>query len=296
MKILYVMAGLMCCSALAQQPAFKLSGELELGMRYDSKLNVSELDSHLATDDQALVSTGKIKARWQADEKWHFTSGISHSLTRYDSHQDFNLDITTLSVSGGFNSALAQFGLHAYQAGAQLGGDDFLTYQQQGLSVADHAFGQGFWRISLDQTDKSFAQLSHRDASAHSIRGDGFWFYQQDGFINLSYEFQDEDAHTRALDFISHGVNLKLQHSLALLGETTRLQASYQFERRRYGTDEQSGAGRDDHRSVLQLSVHYPLLPYLDVNLSAQRGDYDSTLATADFHETLAELSVRAHF
>lgn len=296
MKTFYAMATLMCCSVLAQQPRFNLSGEFEMGMRYDSNLNVVGLDSHSATDDRALVSNGKIKARWQADEKWHLNGGISHSLTRYDSLQDFNLDITTLSVSGGFKSTLAQFGLHAYRADAQLATDDFLTYQQQGLSIADHAFSKGFWRISLDQTDKSFAQLSHRDASAHSMRGDGFWFYQQDGFINLSYEFQDEDANTTALDFVSHGVNLKVQHSLLLLGETTRLQASYQIERRHYSTDEQSEFGRDDYRSVMELSIHYPLLSYLDVNLSAKRGDYDSTLTTADFRETVAELSVRAHF
>ncbi|MBQ4829139.1 hypothetical protein J8L84_07610 [Alteromonas sp. MMG017] len=290
-----------------------VTGEVYVGAHHDSNVNVSELDTNTDTSDSAIKGNAKLKVAIMPTDKWQITASAQHSETRYSELSDFDLAITTLSGEASYQSSWAKIGIHHYYANANLDDNAFLTYQQSGISLANSAFTQGYWRISVDTIDKSFESVPERDAKALSSRIDGFWFFENHSFIQVGVKYQNEDALAQAFDYTSHGIDASYTYPANLWGKALDIKLGYEMESRLYGKGSQSSepttsavpfseieqqedGRREDNRHVFEASIEYTAMENVDFIVSTQYKDYGSTLVSADYQETLAEIGVRFHF
>ncbi len=296
-----------------EQKVIIVTGEAYVGAHHDSNVNVSELDTNTDTSDSAIKGNAKLKVAIMPTDKWQITTSAQHSETRYNELSDFDLAITTLSGEASYQSSWAKIGIHHYYANADLDNNAFLTYQQSGVSLANSAFNQGYWRISVDTIDKSFESVPERDAKALSSRIDGFWFFENHSFIQLGAKYQHEDALAQAFDYTSHGIDASYTYPANLWGKALDIKLGYEMESRHYGKGSQSSEAtasggpfsefeqqesgrREDNRHVFKASIEYAVMENVDFIVSTQYKDYGSTLVSADYQETLAEIGVRFHF
>lgn len=291
----------------------KVTGEAYIGAHHDSNVNVSELDTNTDTSDSAIKGNAKLKLALMPTDKWQFTASAQHSETRYNALSNFDLAITTLSGEASYQLSWSKVGVHHYYAIADLDNNTFLTYQQSGVSLANSAFTQGYWRLSVDTIDKSFESVPERDADALSGRIDGFWFFKNQSFMQLGAKYQNEDALNQAFDYSSYGIDASYTYPASLWGSALDIKLGYEMENRQYGQgslsseptasgapfsefEQQGGRRREDDRHVFKASIEYAAMENVDFILSTQYKDYGSTLVSADYQETIGEIGVRFHF
>ena len=290
-----------------------VTGEAYVGAHHDSNVNVSELDTNTDTSDSAIKGNAKLKVAIMPTDKWQNTASAQHSETRYSELSNFDLAVTTLTGEASYQSAWAKIGIHHYYANAELDNNAFLTYQQSGISLANSAFTQGYWRISVDSIDKSFESVPERDAKALSSRIDGFWFFENQSFIQMGAKYQHEDALAQGFDYTSHGIDASYTYPANLWGKALDIKLGYEMESRHYGKGSQSSeptasrapfsefeqqedGRREDIRHVFKASIEYAAIENVDFIVSTHYKDYGSTLVSVDYQETLAEIGVRFHF
>lgn len=296
MKLLTLSCSLALTSLAVAGEDMSLSGHVEAGIAYDDNVSITEIESSAREGDSAWLLGGALKGEYSGFEKWTFSAGVKHQTTRYHTLSDYDLSLTTGSLEAKYDASVAKLGVHHYHADATLAGEGFLTYTQSGMSVGK-AFGggQGYWRSSADSITKRFDELGFRDADAVAFRTDGFWFFDAAEFVQVGVLYHDEDAVDQAFSYQSPGVSLSYQRPLSFISEAMTFNASYAFSKRDY---EAAGdeSEREDHRRRAEVSLRYPLMTSLEVEVGASHGNYQSSLISADYEETKAEMSVKWQF
>ena len=281
---------------------YTLSGSAYVGVRHDSNVSVSELDTNTALSDNALQTEGKLQLKLAPTKKWTSTFSISRADTHYNNLDDFDLGLTTYSVQTDYAFEIAKLGAHYYHADAHLGGEGFLTYQQQGVSAGKQLGKQAYLRVSADNIDKQFDVAKGRDSEANALRSDAFYFFDTSDFIQLALKYQKEDAVDNAFDFTSVGADVAYTHPLSMLNKPLSLSFTYTFDSRSYSRASQSdllredGRRREDDRHRVEVKMNYEVHKHVKLSFSTEYGDYASTFTGADYEETIAELGVNVHF
>lgn len=317
---IYAISASLACSVFGassdtSQPAAKrkkesitIDAEIYVGAHHDSNVNVSELDKNTDASDSGVKGVAKAKLTFQPDDKWQVNGAVQHSDTRYNNLSEFDLSITTLSGEVAYSSTWAKLGVHHYHASADLNGAEFLTYQQSGISIANSAFTKGYWRLSVDNIDKTFNNSNERNSTALSTRVDGFWFFDNQSFIQLGLMYQRENADSDVFDYKSHGFEAAYNHSTQIFTKPATFSLAYQLENRRYDSSAQTTVGdgvgqtsqstlfREDDREGVKASIKYEVLSNMNLIVSTQYRNYSSTLASADYEEVTAEFGVNFHF
>ena len=275
---------------------YTLSGSAYVGVRHDSNVSVSELDTNTALSDNALQTNGKLQLKLAPTKKWTSTFSVSRADTHYDNLDDFDLGLTTYSVQTDYAFDIAKLGAHYYHAEAHLGGEGFLTYQQQGVSAGKQLGKQAYLRVSADNIDKTFDVAKERDSEANALRSDAFYFFDSSDFIQLALKYQKEDALDNAFDFTSVGADVAYTHPLSMLNKPLSLSFTYTFDSRNYSRASQSDLPREDDRHRVEIKANYEVHKHVKLSFSTEYGDYASTFTGADYEETIAELGVNVHF
>ena len=281
---------------------YTLSGSAYVGVRHDSNVSVSELDTNTALSDNALQTEGKLQLKLAPTKKWTSTFSISRADTHYNNLDDFDLGLTTYSVQTDYAFEIAKLGAHYYHADAHLGGEGFLTYQQQGVSAGKQLGKQAYLRVSADNIDKQFDVAKGRDSEANALRSDAFYFFDTSDFIQLALKYQKEDAVDNAFDFTSVGADVAYTHPLSMLNKPLSLSFTYTFDSRSYSRASQSdllredGRRREDDRHRVEVKMNTEVHTHVKLSFSTEYGDYASTFTGADYEETIAELGVNVHF
>ena len=274
-------------------------GELQAGAQYDSNVTVTELDRASNQSDYAGYLKGKLSADWQATDALSFNAGMNHQRTQYQDATDFNLAITTWNVGAGLKTRVGKWGVHSYLADAALDGNDFMRYQQSGVSWQNSITAKTYLHISADYLQKRFDTVPERDANGGQLSTQ--WFYMPDmegQMINVGYTYQYEDADIDRLDFTGHAGQLSWTYPTQWWGTPTSLKAQYQFAYRDYREAEAflSVTQRTDRQHTLGVSASYQFSKYVAFDIGAKYADYQSNLSIADYQENQANVGVTAKF
>lgn len=295
-KVVILSCSLTLSSLAVADNTLSLSGHVEAGIAHDDNVSITELESSSREGDGAWLFGGAVKGQYTGLEKWSFTAGLKHNSTRYHTLRDYDLSLTTASLEAKYDASVATLGMHHYHADATLAGEGFLTYRQSGVSIGStFGDGLGYWRISADGISKRFDDLRSRDADAVALRTDGFWFFNASEFMQFGVVYHDEEADDMAFSYQSPGISLSYQRPLSVISDALIMKASYQFSRRDYETTQDS-VKREDHRRSAEIGLRYPVLSNVEVGVVASHGNYQSTLESADYEETKAEMSVKWQF
>lgn len=275
---------------------YDVSGEAYLGYGYDSNVSVTELDTNTDTSDTATYTRALLKVKLTPHERWTFTGSAQYAGTQYKEQSAFDLAITTYSGEISYQAPWVKIGMHHYHAGADLDSIRYLTYQQSGVSVGNGFLERAYWRLSADNIDKELPADSRRNSDAEALRGDVFWFFNEASFVKFGVGYHDEDALESQFDFAARKVDVSYALSFPFLTKTSEVTFAYEFEQRAYANVERGGIGREDDRQRIKANLIYPLYDFADISFNTQYGHYQSTVAGADYKETLAELGIRLHF
>ena len=280
--------------------AVSLTASGYVGYRHDSNVSVSELDTNSDVADEALQTEAQLTLTVKPTSKWQSVLSVSQANTNYQTLSEFDLGLTTLSANTSYAFDFAKLGAHYYHANAKLDGNDFLTYQQYGLS-AGKLFGQNtYLRLSTDLIDKQFDNTPEdapiRDSDAVSLRSDLFYFFEGQDFVQLAFKYQNEDAQNNIFDYTGTGVDIAYTYPVTAFGKPLTLTLAYQLDMRDYANEQDGGIGREDDRHNVELSADYAIHNNVDIKLSTQYGDFSSSVDGANYQETIAELGINVHF
>lgn len=297
--ILLFSASLAGSAVLAQtSERFSVSGSLEAGAEYNSNVSVSEIESATGESDRAATVDAGLDANWQATDRLSVDAGYSYSAQRYQDFDAFDLDMHLLYGDVSYDLDLFSVGTNYYFADANLGGDDFLTLKQYSFYAGKLFNDQWFLRGALNFADKSFDDLPQRDADSEGVSVDAFWFFNE-GRSNLvaGYSYDDEDARVRAFSYDADTLRLRYNHRFNMLGKNAQFQGGTRWQDRNYkGITPELGTRRDDRQHISDVRLEVSLTDYLAVAGQLERGDYRSNLASADYTENRAAVSLKLSF
>ena len=81
-----------------------------------------------------------------------------------------------------------------------------------------------------------------------------------------------------------------------MFSKPLKIKVAYQLDVRDYASVQDSGIGREDDRHLVEMSADYAVYDHVDIRLSTQYGDFASTVAGANYQETIAELGINVNF
>lgn len=275
---------------------YDVSGKAYLGYGYDSNVSVSELDTNTDTSDTATYSRAQLKVKLRPNKRWTFAGSAQYANTKYKEQSAFDLAITTYSGEMSYQAPWVKIGMHHYHANADLDSIRYLTYKQSGVSAGNGFLERAYWRVSADSIDKELPADTRRNSDAEALRGDVFWFFNQASFIKFGASYHDEDALDTQFDFAGKKVDVSYALTFPLLDKMSEITVAYEYEQRAYENEGPGGVGREDDRQRIKANFTYPLYDFADISLNTQYGNYNSTVVSADYKETVAELGVRLHF
>lgn len=277
---------------------FEFTGELAAGYQYDSNVSVDEIDTATGQADTAWVTELAVAGTWTPTERFELSAGYDYLSYSYQDFDAFDLDLQILHGDISYRFDWFTLGLSRHDADADLGDSDFLVFNQSTLYASKLIDNHFFWRISAQQAEKRFTDLTVRDADTESYGADLFWFSDEGkSFITAGYTFDDEDATADAFDFHGHTWRVKLSKGFQLWNRDQTLELGWNFQQRDYQADMPGlGQAREDKRHVAELNWTIPVNDYLSVVAKAEYADFQSNDPGADYQETLGSVHFRFRF
>lgn len=279
------------------------SGDAAAGYKYDSNVNLLDLDTSTGRADAAFEMDFGIGADVILTDKASVKLGYDYSQTRYREFQAFDLSIHRASAALGYETGVVDAGLSLHHIDAQLDNDDFLRMRRFSPSVA-RLFGERFYlRGAYIRTDKD-----HRTSDARSAVNDGFSadvFLFLDGtrrYVALGYLVAAEDAANDDFDYDGHRLKLQYTQRVEWMGFDLELKSRLQLERRAYDQFldapflETNGVRRSDERFRAGLGLDTPVSDWLTVESSVDYTSNASNLRSADFDEVTYSVRLAAAF
>ena len=275
---------------------YSLTGKGYVAFQQDSNVGISELDTNSNSADSARYIKGNLKLSMTPTDAWVNDLSLTYSDTAYSEQSEFDLDITTLGMASSYAFDAAKIGAHYYHANASLSSERFLSYEQYGLSVGKLIMQRGYMRLSADKVKKQFETAIDRNSNADTFRADMFWFFEGDDFIEFALTHQNEDAVDNMFTFKSNGLVMGYSYPISVFSKVLTFKLAYQLNKRNYANETEGGIGRKDDSQRIKFNASYEVLSNMDVVFAAHSGDFESTLAQADYNETIAEIGVNFHF
>lgn len=288
---------LLSFNAFSEQ-AVKTDFSLSSGLEYDSQLSVVELDRLTEQSDTALILKGKANLSWQASPDVTVKAGYGYSSKSYQEYDEFDLTINQLSAD--VNKKLSHFTLGAnyFYADADLADKSFLKLQQASFYGSKLINNRYFFRVASNFKHKAFAQFSQRDANNIGGSVDSFIFFNQaKSFVSFNLSIDSQSANDKVFDYQEFSLQNQYSHQYQAWGLKQKVQLKLNYLERDYQHLTPSLAQkRFDVRQSAQLLWQLDLNSTFTVNTQLEYADYQSNLASADYVEHLASLSLKAGF
>lgn len=286
-------------AAAAEEQRFSWQGKLEAGYLYDSNVTVRELDTTTNESDQAAQLKGSVSLKWNPWANLNFNTGINHSETLYQSQDEFDLAVTTIHGDLSYDFSEITVGVSRHDAQADLAEQAFMDYQQDAFYLARLWGTRWYTRVAMQDIEKSFNQVSDRNATAEAIAGDVYWFTPSaKSFVMFGYTYHDETATNPELSYREPQYRLTWQSQAAGWGGEHTWQVHLQWQQRDYEAPMQllDGAAREEQRMTVRAHWDIPLATALKLTPSIEYVDNQSNFAEVDYDETLAGLKLSYAF
>jgi len=286
-------------AALAQDAdGFSVSGSVSGGVEYNSNVSITELESATGESDTAAIAEAALDLNWRPADRLSLDAGYSYSGSRYSDFDAFDLDLHLLYADVSYEFDSFSLGTNYYFADANLGGDDFLTLKQYSLYAGKLFTDQLYLRGALNFSDKSFDNFPQRNAKSDGLSMDLFWFFNQGrSTLVFGYAHEDEDARERAFSYAANTLRLRYSNRFTVDGKNAEFQLGMRAQDRDYrGISPEIGVRRGDRQYVGDARVEVSLNSYLAISAKLERADFRSNLASADYAENRASVSLKLAF
>lgn len=272
--------------------------ELSTGLEQDSNLNVVELDKTSNKSDLALLLNAKANGTWKPAEKLSVSAGYSYSGKNYREQDEFNLAIHQLSADVNYEFDMATVGASHYYAKAILDTQDFLDLHQTSLYIAKLINNQFYLRAAANLQDKTFANLSERNANNRGASADAFVFFNQGkSFVSLGVASEKENAKAHQFDYTGNSIKARVSHKFMIGEKEQKVQLGYRYLQRDYsGITQEINAERYDKAQVVDASWEVSLSKNIALEARAETGKYTSNLPSADYKDNRLSVQVKWHF
>jgi hypothetical protein len=271
---------------------------VDTGFEHDSNVNVQELDTVAEASDVARLLNARLNGRWQATDKLTLKAGFSHAGKDYRQFKDFSQTVNTLSGDIAYDFYGTDVGTSIYQAKADLASDPFLELNQRSL-YAGKLFNQRIYvRAAYNWREKSFVDAIGRNADSTGADADVFFFFNNaNSFLSVGLSQEQENARSSLFDNDAFGFRGRLSNKFVLWGKNSQIQLGMRALNRDYTTiDPGLDARRQDTRKVVDARWELSLNSVLSTIATIERGNYQSTLDSADYDETVAAIQLKASF
>ncbi len=294
-----VACGVLMVSGLSQASDSPLSLSASLGIEHDDNISVSALDTTTGQSDQALVVD--FSAGYMAVEREGTELELVYDLyqSKYDSLDDFDLQIHTLSAFGSHELNDLDLNLYYSYSTVDLGSNDLYSSHSITPSVGFSLAENWYNKVGYSLVSKDFDSATERDATQNSLSTDNYYFFMDStAFVSLGAKLEVEDTKSDELEY--KAFHLKASVSIPLsIGEIGDLKFKGKYQRywREYDNVTASiGEKRDDEQDLIGLSLIKPITEDLDLVFNYEFTDTSSNLPSVDAESNVFTLSVATEF
>ncbi|WP_440906098.1 hypothetical protein ACMZOO_07670 [Catenovulum sp. SX2] len=275
----------------------------EAGVIHDSQLTIAELDGTASNQsDQALSLKAKLKGQFDLSESSQVAAGLQWSKKDYQSTSSYDTELKQFNLAGKWSLEEIRLGARYDFADVELAGNPLLDMQMLTLDIGSMLGKQAYLRLSSTLKNKDFSKLNERNANSLAFGLDGFYFINLNHHLALSLNQETETANNQTFDFSQNKIRSSYTYKFASFGETAQLQLHYQWLGKNYdhypinNEQGQNIAVRNDRNQAIGLEWQQPIAGYLTIISNIEYKDNRSNLASADYSETLAEMTMRLSF
>lgn len=286
------------------QSSFKVNGEVGAGLISNSALSVDELDDVSSQSDSGYEFNGVVKGKWHVTDKTKLSSSYAYNKKSYNEFSQYDLALHQLNIDGSYKFNSSEIGVRVDGASASVAGKTFLNYQQVSLYLGHFVQPETYVRTSVKLKNKSFAELSDRDASGFGATLDVFHF--MDGantMLMFGLSAEKEEGQDSQFDYLGLGIHTKITHKFNLFGLDSKVGFGLRFQNKDYQSvavetfpAEQDISDRDENRQVIEANWDLHLLDNLSVMTELQHGDFKSQLESQTYQQTIASVGLKYSF
>lgn len=285
------------------QDRVTFNGDAAAGFKYDSNVNLLDLDTNTGQADAALLMDLGLGADVALTDKASLKLGYDYSQTRYRDFSAFDLSIHHASAALEYDTRIVDTGLSLHNIDAQLDNDDYLGMRRLSPSVA-RLFGERLYlRGAYIRTDKDHRTNEGRSAVNDSYSADAFLFLDgPNQYVALGYLVASEDAANDDFDYDGHRLKLQYTQRVEWMSVDLELKSRLQVERRDYQQVleaqflQPNGPRRSDARFRAGLGLDLPVSDWFAVKSGIEYTSNASNLEAADFDEVTYSVSLAAAF
>lgn len=293
--------------------AADVGGHLAAGYEYDSNLNVDELERSSDDSGQAWVLGAGASAEGQPLENLTLTGTYDLTDRDYRDSETFDQTIHLASLDLSYEIDSVTLGASHHYSHATLASDPYLDYHRSSVYLGRLVDEDLYLRASLLAKRKDFDTNEGRDARARGISLDSFFFFNQTRTVFiLGADADDENADADAYDYQMLALKTRLKHRFPVAGHEHSVKIGWRYEARDYdepvssvenpltapllGPSVTGAEPREDRIATADASYGIGLTEWLSTEARLEYTDYRSTLASAEYDETVASLNLRAEF
>ena len=272
--------------------------EVSAGAEQDSNLNIVELDRHSHQSDLAALLGIKIDGSCKPGDAWSISGGYSFNSKSYQENKAFNLAIHQLYADANYNFDAVTVGINHHYANAFLDGDSFLALNQTSFYVSKLLNNNIYLRGAANIQDKKFPDISARNARNIGFSGDAFVFFNGGKtFVSLGITNENENARANQFDYKGTEVKAKVSHKFMLGSKENKVQLGWRHVERDYThITTEIKTQRYDSGNSLEANWELAFTPKVSLEAKIEKGNFNSNLASADYSENRASLTLKARF
>jgi surface lipoprotein assembly modifier-like protein len=271
-------------------PATRWSGELGVGVEYDSNVAVEEVDRATNQSDYALTLDAGVGMQRDLSKTSELGLSYDFSQSIYETFSQVDRQTHILGTDLSFDFEHVDPGVSLYYIHSRLDGNKFLELYRASPSLSGFLSRKWYARGAYAYSDKSVENRPGRDAQTNALELDLYFFRRGlRSYFNLGYRYKDEDANADRYDYQSHSVKLRYIHRFELFSRLSKLELAWRYEDRNYSSETPSiGEDRDDQRNRWRIDYEIPLIGKTSVQFFAGYADYESNYPAAEYDQTLA--------
>lgn len=272
--------------------------EVSAGVEQDSDLNIVELDKHSHQSDLAALLGLKIDGSCKPVEQFSLSGGYSYNSKTYQENSAFNLAIHQLYADANYDFGTITAGASHHYANAFLDGDSFLALNQTSFYVSKLINNNIYLRGATNIQDKKFNDINDRNAKNIGFSGDAFVFFNGGKtFVSVGLTKEKENAHANQFDYKGTEVKAKVSHKFMLASKENKVQLGWRHIERDYThITSEINAQRYDSGHSVEASWEVAFTPKVSLEAKVEKGNFNSNLASADYSENRASITLKARF
>ena len=272
--------------------------DLRAGIEHDSNIVVSETDIDTGRGDWSAELDVSAEYEFKFNKRGIFEVGYDF---RQSLHKELDaFDVQTHGLKAGVRHRWGniKLGIKYNYFDSSLGGNAFMALHRISPYVTYYLGKAILVRATYTYEDKNIKTSIARDATVNSFGGDAYVLI--DGsrtYISFGYKMKLVEAVGDQFDYDANIARASFTTRVPLLGKTSKLRLSAQYEKRNYDNITPSiGAIRDDKKLTLRTSLWVPIGDTVYVLASYKYRDLESNFPSADYSESVASLQFGLKF